>query len=68
MRRRPWRGGALATPYLVGLVLLLVVPALFTTGLALSDYYGFLWAMTAAMHSSAVMEGINCGAGAATTA
>lgn len=41
MRGRPWRGGALATPYVVGLVLLLVVPAVFTTGLALSDYYGF---------------------------
>ncbi len=41
MRGRQWRGGALATPYVVGLVLLLVVPAVFTTGLALSDYYGF---------------------------
>ncbi len=41
MRGRPWRGGALATPYVVGLVLLLVVPAAFTGGLALSDYYGF---------------------------
>ena len=41
MSRRPWRGGALAAPYVVGLLLLLVVPALFTTGLALSDYYGF---------------------------
>jgi multiple sugar transport system permease protein len=41
VRRRQWRGGELATPYVVGLVLLLVVPAVFTTGLALSDYDGF---------------------------
>ncbi len=41
MSARSWRGGALATPYVVGLGLLLVVPALFTTGLALSEYYGF---------------------------
>jgi multiple sugar transport system permease protein len=41
VKGRPWRGGALATPYVVGLVLLLVVPAAFTGGLALSDYYGF---------------------------
>jgi multiple sugar transport system permease protein len=41
VRGRAWRGGALATPYVVGLVLLLVVPAVFTTGLALSDYDGF---------------------------
>jgi multiple sugar transport system permease protein len=38
---RPWRGGALATPYVVGLVLLLAVPAAFSTGLALSAYDGF---------------------------
>jgi multiple sugar transport system permease protein len=38
---REWRSGALATPYVVGLVLLLVVPAVFATGLALSDYDGF---------------------------
>jgi multiple sugar transport system permease protein len=38
---RQWRSGALATPYVVGLMLLLVVPAVFATGLALSDYDGF---------------------------
>jgi multiple sugar transport system permease protein len=38
---RPWRGGALATPYVVGLVLLLAVPAVFSTGLAFSAYDGF---------------------------
>jgi multiple sugar transport system permease protein len=41
MRWRRWRGGALATPYVVGLVLLLAVPAAFATGLAFSEYYGF---------------------------
>jgi multiple sugar transport system permease protein len=41
VRARPWRGGALATPYVVGLVLLVAVPAAFSTGLALSEYDGF---------------------------
>ena len=41
MSRRPWRGGALATPYVVGLVLLVAVPAAFSTGLAFSAYDGF---------------------------
>jgi multiple sugar transport system permease protein len=38
---RRWRGGALATPYVVGLLLLLAVPAAFSTGLAFSAYDGF---------------------------
>jgi multiple sugar transport system permease protein len=42
VRGRPWRGGALATPYVVGLVLLLAVPAAFSTGLAFSDYDGVM--------------------------
>ena len=41
MSGRPWRGGALATPYVVGLVLLVAVPAAFSTGLAFSAYDGF---------------------------
>ncbi len=41
MTPRTWRGGSLATPYLVGLLLLLVVPAALAGGLAFSEYYGF---------------------------
>lgn len=41
MSLRGWRGGALATPYVVGLLLLLVLPGALAAGLAFTEYYGF---------------------------
>ena len=41
MTVRTWRGGSLATPYVVGLVLLLVLPAAVAGSLAFTEYYGF---------------------------
>jgi multiple sugar transport system permease protein len=41
MTARGWRGGALATPYVVGLLLLLVLPAALAAWLAFTEYYGF---------------------------